>query len=201
MPSTCSHFLLERRSDATVIRLRSQDGTNRLTRACVMSLSESIQDLLSARRPQPLIITGNQNFFSAGADLAEISTFNGPEGYEFSLMGQHLMNLIQRFPAPVYAVIHGYCMGGGLDLALACHCRIASPHAMFGHRGTALGLVTGWGGTQRLPRVIGRTRALQIFVAAEKLHAAEALKIGLIDEIDPDPLRASVRKLRQNPRT
>jgi enoyl-CoA hydratase/carnithine racemase len=121
-----------------------------------------------------------------------------PEGYEFSKMGQHLMNLIQDFPAPVYAAIQGYCMGGGLDLALACHRRIASPHAIFGHRGAALGLITGWGGTQRLARTVGRARALQMFVVAEKIHAAEALKVALIDQIDPDPLRASMRKLMQN---
>jgi enoyl-CoA hydratase/carnithine racemase len=163
-----------------------------------MSLSESIQDLSSAPQPPQLIITGNEKFFSAGADLAEISALSGPEAYEFARMGQELMNLIQGFPAPVYAAIHGYCMGGGLDLALACHCRIASPHAIFGHRGAALGLVTGWGGTQRLARTVGRARALQMFVVAEKLHAAEALKVALSDEIDPDPLRASMRKLLQN---
>jgi len=74
-------------------------------------------------------------------------------------MGQDLMAAIERFPAPLYAAISGYCMGGALDLALACHHRIASPHAVFGHRGAALGLITGWGGTQRLPRPVGKARA------------------------------------------
>jgi enoyl-CoA hydratase/carnithine racemase len=76
------------------------------------------------------------------------------------------MTAIEGFPAPVYAAISGYCMGGGLDLALACHHRIASPHAVFGHRGAALGLITGWGGTQRLPGLIGKGRALHLLVAA-----------------------------------
>jgi enoyl-CoA hydratase/carnithine racemase len=79
-------------------------------------------------------------------------------------------------------------MGGGLDLALACSHRIASPHAIFGHRGAALGLITGWGGTQRLPRVVGKARALQMFLAAEKLHAGDALLYGLIDAIAEDPI-------------
>lgn len=79
-------------------------------------------------------------------------------------------------------------MGGGLDLALACHHRIASPHAIFGHRGAALGLVTGWGGTQRLPRLIGKARALEMFVCAEKLHASRALAIELVDAVAEDPV-------------
>ena len=103
-----------------------------------------------------------------------------------------LMNVIASFPAPVYAAVSGYCMGGGLDLALACHHRIASPHAVFGHRGAALGLITGWGGTQRLPRLIGKGRALQMKIEAEKVHAREALRIGLVDRIADDPVRAAL---------
>ena len=103
-------------------------------------------------------------------------------------MGQKLMHAIEQFPAPVYAAIEGYCMGGGLDLALACHRRIASPHAVFGHRGAALGLVTGWGGTQRLPRLVGKARALAMLVAAEKLHARAAFEMGLLDAVVDDPV-------------
>jgi len=88
-------------------------------------------------------------------------------------------------------------MGGGLDLALACDLRIAAPNAIFGHRGAALGLITGWGGTQRLPRLIGTGRALQMFAAAEKLHAEEALRIGLINEIAADPVARAIERLRQ----
>lgn len=86
-------------------------------------------------------------------------------------------------------------MGGGLDLALACHYRIAAPNAIFGHRGAALGLITGWGGTQRLPRLIGRGRALQMFVAAEKIHAQEALRIGIVNEIAADPTATGLQRL------
>lgn len=105
------------------------------------------------------------------------------------------MRAIAQFPALVYAAIHGYCMGGGLDLALACHRRIASPHAVFGHHGAALGLMTGWGGTQRLPQIIGKGRALQVFVAAEKLHARQALSIGLVDAIAEDPVADASRRI------
>jgi enoyl-CoA hydratase/carnithine racemase len=109
-------------------------------------------------------------------------------------MGQTLMGAIDCFPAPVYAAVSRYCMGGGLDLALACHHRIASPHAVFGHRGAALGLITGWGGTQRLPRLVGKGRALEMFVAAEKIMAAAALRIGLVDAIANDPVAESIRR-------
>jgi enoyl-CoA hydratase/carnithine racemase len=107
------------------------------------------------------------------------------------------MAAIAGFPATVYAAISGYCMGGGLDLALACHHRIASPHAVFGHRGAALGLITGWGGTQRLARLIGKARALEMFVAAERIRAARALQIGLIDEISDDPVSDALRRIAQ----
>lgn len=98
------------------------------------------------------------------------------------------MQALDEFPAPVVAAVSGYCMGGGLDLALACRYRIASRKAVFAHRGAALGLMTGWGGTQRLPRLIGKGRALEMFVAAEKITAAEALRIGLVDAVTEDPV-------------
>jgi enoyl-CoA hydratase/carnithine racemase len=106
------------------------------------------------------------------------------------------MNAIESFPAPVFAAINGYCMGGGLDLALACHRRIASPHAIFGHRGTSLGLITGWGGTQRLPRLVGKGKALELLVAAEKIHADQAWRMALVDAIAEDPLREAVLRIR-----
>jgi enoyl-CoA hydratase/carnithine racemase len=105
------------------------------------------------------------------------------------------MDRIEQFPAPVYAAVSGYCMGGGLDLALACHHRIAEPNAVFGHRGAALGLITGWGGTQRLPRLVGKARAFEMFVAAEKIGARRALEIGLIDAISEDPVVEAARRI------
>ena len=176
---------------AAVLRLVSDDGTNRLTRARALALTVAIEELASSA-PSRLVLTGNAHFFSAGADLNEIAALTGPEAFRFAQMGQRLMNAVARFPAPTIAAVNGYCMGGGLDLALACSRRIAGPHALFGHRGAALGLITGWGGTQRLPRLIGRARALQLFLAAEKLHAARALQVGLVDAIDDDPVAAAL---------
>jgi enoyl-CoA hydratase/carnithine racemase len=142
------------------------------------------------------VIAGKGHSFSAGADLREIAALDAPSACDFSKIGQTLMSEIEKFPAPIYAAISGYCMGGGLDLALACRHRIASPHAVFGHRGAALGLITGWGGTQRLPRLIGRAAALQLFVAAEKLSAGQALRIGLVDAIADDPVAETIRRIQ-----
>jgi enoyl-CoA hydratase/carnithine racemase len=189
-----SSFQVEDYAGVSVVRLKSYDGTNRLTRTCVISLRERLHGL--RREARGLIIAGNSRFFSVGADLEEIAALCGPEAYEFSRVGQALMRAIENFPAPVCAAISGYCMGGGLDLALACHRRIAAPNAIFGHRGAALGLFTGWGGTQRLPRLIGKARAVEIFVAAEKVGAAQALGIGLIDRIAADPTAEAGRWIR-----
>ena len=190
----CSLFSVQTVQEVSVLHLSSDDGTNRLTRACLLALTDVFREV--ALR-QPLAIAGNNRFFSAGAELREIASLDGPSAYEFARMGQDLMAAIERFPAPVYAAISGYCMGGGLDLALACHKRIASPHAVFGHRGAALGLITGWGGTQRLPRRIGKARALEMFVAAEKITAPRALRIGLIDALADDPVAEAVRRASQ----
>lgn len=187
-------FQIEERGNVRIVRLLSNDGTNRLTRECVLALTGAVGEL--ARENRPLVLAGNDRFFSAGAELKEISDLDGPAAYEFSKTGQALMDAIDGFPGPVYAAISGYCMGGGLDLALACHHRIASPHAVFGHRGAALGLITGWGGTQRLPRLVGKAQALEIFVAAEKITASRALLIGLVDAVVADPVAEAVRQIR-----
>ena len=171
--------------------LVSEDRMNRLTYRSVIRLEQEIRNMVSSDAPAlPLIISGKRNF-SAGADLNELRRLTGPEALEFAVVGQSLTNLISSHAAPVIAAIEGHCMGGGLDVALACHHRIAAPHAVFGHRGAALGLMTGWGGTQRLPRLIGKSRALELFIAAEKISATRALEIALVDAIADDPVSAA----------
>jgi enoyl-CoA hydratase len=188
-----STFQIDDARGVRVVRMCSENGTNRLTRDLVQSLADAAEQW--RQEPRPLVITGNAKFFSAGADLEEIVALDEPSALEFSKMGQRLMSVIDDFPAPVYAAISGYCMGGGLDVALACRHRIASPHAVLGHRGAALGLITGWGGTQRLPRLIGKAQALEIFVATEKVSAVRALNIGLVDGIADDPMAEAIRRL------
>jgi enoyl-CoA hydratase/carnithine racemase len=187
------HLSIEQINGIHVLRLQSDDGMNRVTTACILELTNALSAL--AGNMQALIITGNQKFFSAGADLHEVAALNATSGFEFSQMGQRLRNSIECSPAPVYAAISGYCMGGGLDLALACHRRIAAPNAILGHRGAALGLITGWGGTHRLPRLVGKGAAIQMFVAAETMTADHALQIGLINALADDPVQCCVNEL------
>jgi enoyl-CoA hydratase/carnithine racemase len=185
-------FSLENDTGVWVLRLRSADRTNRFSRECVLALTEIARKL--SRDTRPLVITGTPDFFSVGAELREIAALSAPAAYEFSKLGQELMYAVEQFPAPVFAAICGYCMGGGLDLALACHSRIAAPQAVFGHRGAALGLITGWGGTQRLPRLVGKAKALEMFIAASKIEAALALRIGLVQAVVEDPVSDALHR-------
>jgi len=190
-------FDLKREHDHAILQLVSSDSTNKLTRVSIAALLDVIQQLrleAEACQLKALIITGNEKFFSAGADLNEISRLTGPEALEFSRAGQALMLAIDRFPVSVIAAVRGYCMGGSMDLALACDYRIAAPNAVFGHRGATLGVMTGWGGTQRLPRLIGKARAMQMFLLAEMVKAEEALSIGLVDKIVEDPITQALHK-------
>ncbi|MBV9145754.1 MAG: enoyl-CoA hydratase/isomerase family protein [Acidobacteria bacterium] len=180
------HFILEEREHCQIVHLISSDGINRLTRERLRDLITLFESGLD--HAKPLIFAGNENFFSSGADLNEIAALGSPDALEFATHGQRLMRLVDDFPHAVYAAVSGYCLGGGLDLALACDQRVCSANAVLGHRGAALGLITGWGGTQRLARLVGRARALQMFVAAEKLGAADALDAGLVSEIAPEAL-------------
>jgi enoyl-CoA hydratase/carnithine racemase/predicted GIY-YIG superfamily endonuclease len=181
-------FIVQGLPNANLLRLASSDSTNRLGHETLLSLVHELEILLEEDSRKPLIITGNPRYFSVGADLNEINQLTAPVAFEFAQAGQRLMRTIAEYPSPVFAFIEGHCMGGGLDLALACHRRICAPNAIFGHRGAALGLMTGWGGTQRLPRLIGKGRAMQMFLAAEKLSAQQALAAGLVEAVVEDPV-------------
>jgi enoyl-CoA hydratase/carnithine racemase len=178
-------FTIEPLNGGRLLRLTSADGMNRLTHSCLLAFD---RDGPRTGKPRSAIDhCGKFKLFLRGCGLNEISRLSGPEAYESSKIGQTLMNEIEHFPAPVYAVVSGHCMGGGLDLALACHRRFAAPQALLGQRGAALGLVTGWGGTQRLPRLTGMSRALEMFVAAERITAEQALRMGMAEVVCPLP--------------
>jgi enoyl-CoA hydratase len=161
-------------------------------------MRDVVERLATAKPVRPLVITGNERFFSAGADLREIAALNGAVAFEFPRIGQRLTQLVDDFPALTIAAISGYCMGGSLDLALSCDMRIAAPNTIFGHRGSALGILTGWGGTQRLPRLVGKARALQMFCAAETCDATQAFAIGLVNALADDPVQAALERARNS---
>lgn len=195
LPQQPTWFFADHGDACTIVRFCSADGINRLRISAIIEFGKILESL--ARDPRPLIITGNDNFFSVGADLNEMAAHDSVGGYRFSRLGQGVMDQIDQFPALTIAAISGNCFGGAIDMALACDLRICASNAVFGHRGAALGLITGWGGTQRLPRLIGKARALQMFCAAERLDAKEALRIGLVNEIAADPVATAKEKLRK----
>lgn len=146
-----------------------------------------LRDLLSSIKREALfggvVIAANSKSFATGAELEEISALSGLSARNFARRGQELFRDIAHFPVPVIAAVRGFCLGGAFDLALACHQRVAAYDASFGHPGTMLGLMPGWGGTQQLPRMLGKSAALQILLSGERIPAPQAQTLGFVDEL------------------
>jgi enoyl-CoA hydratase len=171
----------------TIIRFNRPEIRNPLSISMVERLIELV-DRIGETGPAGVIFTGTGDVFASGADLREIADVTARDAAEFAMRGQTLMRKISSLTAPTIAAVNGICFGGALDLALSCDRRIASPGATFSHPGATLGIMTGWGGTQRLPRLIGEPRALELFFTARRIGADEALAIGLVDAISDDPV-------------
>ena len=178
-------LLIERRGPGVVITFNRPEIRSPLSIQVLEVLIDAIGDLGDAER---VVFTGTSDVFASGADLREIAGVDASSARVFAERGQRLMAMISDLPGRTVAAVNGCCFGGALDLALSCSTRIASPLAEFCHPGANLGIMTGWGGTQRLPRLIGEAAALEMFMTARRVSAAEALGIGLIDQISDDPL-------------
>lgn len=178
---------VERRQNAVIIRFNRPESRNPISTAMIDALWLAIRSAESGGALK-VVFTGQGGFFASGADLTEIMSLSRAEAAGFSKRGQDLMAGLEQHPLETVAAINGACYGGALDLALACERRIASPDATFCHPGVRLGIITGWGGTQRLPRLVGEAYALQLFLTAEPVDAEWALRAGLIDAIATDPL-------------
>ena len=144
-----------------------------------------------------VIITGaGEKSFVAGADIKEFADFTPEQAVALSRRGQQVFARIERFPKPVIAAVNGYALGGGCELALACHMRIASTKAVFGTPEVKLGVIPGYGATQRLPRLVGKGRALEILLSARNVDAEEALRIGLANAVvEPAELKNAARAM------
>ncbi len=177
------------RKDAVLlIRLYDPAGFPRLSRSILAELLGQFAGAARSSDVGAVVLTGTPKCFAAGAEIGQVGALRPVEALRFSALGQSLMREIERSAKPVVAAIRGYCLGGGLDLALACHLRVASTNAVFGHPGAGLGIITGWGGTQRLPRLLlpgGRARTLEMLSTARTLTAAEACAYGLINRVVP----------------
>jgi enoyl-CoA hydratase len=186
MNETSSALLTDLKGNVAILRFNRPLSRNPLSLATLNELKDSFSRIMADSNVEAIIFTGTDDVFASGADIRELTTLEPSTALEFSRTGQELFQTIANAPQRTIAAINGYCMGGALDLALACDIRIASANAIFAHPGARLGIITGWGGTQRLPRLIGKARALEFFATARRLSSQEALEIGLITQIyDP----------------
>jgi enoyl-CoA hydratase len=156
--------------------------------------------LFSRSEIQALIFTGTADVFASGANIRELAQLDTESALRFSKFGQELFQSIAACGKLTIAAINGYCMGGGLDLALACDIRVASTNATFSHPGARLGIITGWGGTQRLLRIIGKARALELFATGRSISSETARSIGLVTRVE-DPILACALEISQAPQS
>lgn len=178
---------------AAIIRFNRPARRNSLSSGTLTRLDSIFTQVTSLTEVDTIIFTGTQDVFASGADIRELAGLNPTSARTFSERGQTLFQRIADAPQLTIAAINGYCMGGALDLSLACDVRVASSGAVFAHPGSQLGIITGWGGTQRLPRLIGKARALELFMTARRFDAAEALQMGLVSAIEDPVLDAAIR--------
>jgi len=179
----------EKGEDWALLSLRSPAGLNKLGTSTLGPLLQEIRACLSPGL-RCLGITGEGGSFAVGADLREIADLTPAAAREYSDLGNTIFRLLENSPVIVVAGIDGFCLGGGLDLALAADWRLSSPRSVFGHPGADLGLITGFGGTQRLPRLIGSSKAFTWLCTAGRVSASEAHREGLVQELsDEDDFR------------
>lgn len=172
------------------------DKLNALNATTMAELSSAIDEVRTRDDISGLIVTGAGRAFVAGADISELANTTPVSARALALEGQRVFRRFETSPKPVVAAVNGFALGGGCELALACHIRIASEHAKFGQPEVKLGTSPGYGGTQRLPRLVGKGRALQLILTGETIDAAEAYRIGLVNRVvAADSLIESARAL------
>jgi len=170
--------------EVATVTLNRPQVLHALNQTVFDELEMVMQSLAEDIRVRVILLTGaGQKAFAAGADIAEIAEVNAAAGESKARRGQAVFRLIETCGKPVIACINGFALGGGCELAMACTMRIASETARLGQPEVKLGLIPGYGGTQRLPRLVGQPRALRLLLTGEMIGAAEALRIGLVDEV------------------
>jgi len=180
------NLLLERDGAIALLTINRPKVLNALNSPTLDELRRAILDLKHDDSARAVIVTGaGEKSFVAGADINELAVQTPTGGREHALKGQHVFDLIENMGKPVIAAINGYALGGGCELAMACHVRIASDAAKFGQPESKLGLLPGFGGSQRLPRLVGKGRAIQLLITGEMIDAAEAYRIGLVNKVVP----------------
>jgi enoyl-CoA hydratase len=186
------HVSVDVRGTLAVLRIDRPEQRNSLSVATLSSLDEAFSSLSARADISAIIITGTGDVFASGADIRELQNLTPASARAFAERGQNLFQRISAARQLTIAAVNGFCMGGGLDLALACRVRVAAHAAVFAHPGARLGIITGWGGTQRLPNLIGTARALEMFTTTRRLSADEALAFGLVSQVHPDALNCAL---------
>jgi enoyl-CoA hydratase len=167
------------------ITVNRPDKLNALNGTVILELGQAIDEARGRDDVAGVILTGAGRAFVAGADISEIATNSPVEAKRLARRGQEVFRRFETSPKPVIAAVNGFALGGGCELAMACHVRLASDAAKFGQPEVKLGLVPGYGGTQRLPRLVGKGRALQLLLTGEMVDAQEAYRIGLVNAVVP----------------
>jgi enoyl-CoA hydratase len=181
-----STVLYEVRERVAWITIHRPEKLNALSGSVVSALDAAVRRAVVDDHVGSIVITGaGEKAFVAGADIAEMAAMDPREAQAFSRFLQDAFDRIEKSPKPVVAAVNGFALGGGCELAMACHVRIAADIAAFGQPEILLGLIPGAGGTQRLPRLVGRSTALDLILTGRRIDAAEAFRVGLVDRVVP----------------
>ena len=194
-----THILLEKKGNVAIATINRPKALNALNSEVLNDLNTLVDTVNADPEIRVLILTGSgEKAFVAGADIGEMSSLSKAEGEAFGKKGNDVFRRIETLPIPVIAAVNGYALGGGCELSMACDIRIASDTAVFGQPETGLGITPGFGGTQRLARLIGPGMAKQLIYSARNIKADEALRIGLVNAVYPaEELMAAAEKLAE----
>jgi enoyl-CoA hydratase len=180
-----NYIKYEQRGFVGILTIDRQNALNALNMEVINQLEQAL-DAVSPEDTRCLILTGaGEKSFVAGADIGEMSTLSKEEGERFAKKGNEVFRKLETFPIPVIAAVNGYALGGGCELAMSCDIRIAAENALFAQPEVTLGITAGFGGTQRLPRIIGLGKAKELLYTAAKIKAEEALRLGLVNAVYP----------------
>lgn len=178
------------------IILNRPDRLNAINLKMIEEIEETLKEVENNDNIKIIIITGNGRAFSAGADISQFKELDPVKAWLFSTKGQGLMNYIEKYPKPTIAMVNGYALGGGLELALSCDIRIASTNAELGFPEINLGIFPGFGGTQRLVRLVGKGKALELMMTGDRIKADYAERLGLVNKVvSPDALENETKQL------
>ena len=183
---TFTNLRIERRDAVTLLFVNRPEVLNAINRATLAEIDAAVQAFVDDPAQGALIVTGNgEKAFISGADINELAGLGPAAAEEISRFGQRVVDRIEQSPKPVIAALNGFAFGGGCELALACHVRLASENVVLGLPEVKLGIIPGYGGTQRLPRLVGPGRALELILSGRNVKAEEAERIGLVNRVVP----------------